>query len=147
MKVILLEDIEKLGHKYEIKEVSDGFAIYYLFPKKLAKPATPQNLAWLQKILEKQQRKSEEELKALQELAQKIENTTIVLKAKANQDGTLFGAVKAMDIALALKEKGITIHRKQLLLEKPIKQLGEYEIKVDLEEFQPTLKVQVVPEE
>ena len=147
MKVILLEDVENLGKRFEVKDVADGYAIYYLLPRNLAKPATPENLAWLKRKIEQENKLSKEELQRLQELAQSISQTTITLKAKSTEDGKLFGSVKAMDLALALKEKGINIHRKQILLEKPIKETGEFEVKVNLGEgIQPSFKVVIEPE-
>ncbi len=147
MKVILLKDLENIGKRYEVKEVAEGFAVYYLLPRKLAKIATPENLEWLRRKLERERKASLDQLEEARELAEKLSKTTVSLTAKVNEEGKLFGAIKAMDIALALKEQGINIHRKQILLEKPIKEAGEFEVKVDLGEgIQSAFKVIITPE-
>jgi large subunit ribosomal protein L9 len=130
MKVILLKDIENLGKKYEIKEVSDGYARNYLIPKKLAKVANEKNLKWLEKQKEKEEKKAEEELKKIQEAASAIDGQEIIIQVKVGEDGQLYESITAQKIYEKLKELGFEIKRKQILLEEPIKELGEFPVKI-----------------
>jgi large subunit ribosomal protein L9 len=130
MKVILLKDIENLGKKYEIKEVSAGYARNYLIPKKLAKVANEKNLKWLEKQKEKEEKKAEEELKKIQEAASAIDGQEIIIQVKVGEDGQLYESITAQKIYEKLKELGFEIKRKQILLESPIKELGEFPVKI-----------------
>jgi large subunit ribosomal protein L9 len=130
MKVILLKDIENLGKKYEIKEVSDGYARNYLIPKKLAKVANEKNLKWLEKQKEKEEKKAEEELKKIQEAASAIDGQEIIIQVKVGEDGQLYESITAQKIYEKLKELGFEIKRKQILLEEPIKELGEFPVTI-----------------
>jgi large subunit ribosomal protein L9 len=130
MKVILLKDIENLGKKYEIKEVSDGYARNYLIPKKLAKVANEKNLKWLEKQKEKEEKKAEEELKKVQEAASAIDGQEIVIPVKVGEDGQLFESINIQKIHERLKELGFEIKKSQILLESPIKELGEFPVKI-----------------
>jgi large subunit ribosomal protein L9 len=147
MKVILLKDVQNLGKKYEIKEVSDGYARNYLFPKKLAKPANENTLKWLQKQREKEERKAEEELKKIQEKASKIDGQEIIIPVKVGKEKQLFQSITAKKIADKLKELGYDIKKNQIELEKPIKELGEFPVKIKLEHnLEAEIKVVVVEE-
>jgi len=147
MKVILLKDVQNLGKKYEIKEVSDGYARNYLFPKKLAKPANENTLKWLQKQREKEERKAEEELKKIQEKASKIDGQEIIIPVKVGKEKQLFQSITAKKIADKLKELGYDIKKNQIELEKPIKELGEFPVKIKLEHnLEAEIKVIVVEE-
>jgi large subunit ribosomal protein L9 len=147
MKVILLKDVQNLGKKYEIKEVSDGYARNYLFPKKLAKPANENTLKWLQKQREKEEKKAEEELKKIQEKASKIDGQEIIIPVKVGKEKQLFQSITAKKIADKLKELGYDIKKNQIELEKPIKELGEFPVKIKLEHnLEAEIKVIVVEE-
>jgi large subunit ribosomal protein L9 len=147
MKVILLKDVQNLGKKYEIKEVSDGYARNYLFPKKLAKPANENTLKWLQKQREKEERRAEEELKKIQEKASKIDGQEIIIPVKVGKEKQLFQSITAKKIADKLKELGYDIKKNQIELEKPIKELGEFPVKIKLEHnLEAEIKVIVVEE-
>jgi large subunit ribosomal protein L9 len=130
MKVILLKDIKNLGKKYEIKEVSDGYARNYLIPKKLAKVANEKNLKWLEKQKEKEEKKAEEELKKVQEAASAIDGQEVVIPVKVGEDGQLFESITVQKIYERLKELGFEIKKNQILLESPIKELGEFPVKI-----------------
>jgi large subunit ribosomal protein L9 len=130
MKVILLKDIENLGKKYEIKEVSDGYARNYLIPKKLAKVANEKNLKWLEKQKEKEEKKAEEELKKVQEVASAVDGQELVIPVKVGDDGQLFESITVQKIYERLKELGFEIKKSQILLESPIRELGEFPVKI-----------------
>lgn len=133
MKIILLQDIEPLGKKYEIKEVKDGYARNFLLPKKLVKPATKQALKWLKgqkEILEKQ---AEENLKAAQDLASKLDGFEINISLKVGESGQLFESVNSQKIAEELKQKGFNVKKSQIVLKNPIKELGEFPVNINLD--------------
>ncbi len=130
MKVILLQDVEKLGKKFEVKEVKEGYARNFLIPNKLAKPATKESLKWLEIQKEIEEKKAEQELKKFQELATKIDGTELVIPVKVGEENQLFEKITAQKISDKLKETGINIEKEQIQLEEPIKELGEFPIKI-----------------
>jgi len=145
MKVILLKDIENLGKKYEVKEVRDGYARNFLIPKGLVKPATKQALKWLETQKEILSQKEEEELKRFQELASKLDGQEIVIAVKVGGKEQLFESITPQKISEKLKEMGFSVKKSQIELEKPIKELGEFSIKLKLEHnLEPELKLLVV---
>lgn len=147
MKVILIQDIKDVGKKYEVKEVKDGFAKNFLFPQKLAKPATEKNLVWLEKQKEKIAKKAEEELKKTQELASQIDGQEIIFSVKVGQEGKLFESITAQKIAEKLKQLGFQVKKRQVDLIRPIKELGEFPIKVKFEHnLEAEIKVIVTEE-
>jgi len=133
MRVILLQDIDKLGKKYDIKEVKDGYARNFLIPKGLAKPATQEVLKWLEIQKEIEARKAEKELKKIQEIASAIDDQEVIIPVKVGEENQLFESVTAQKISEKLKEMGFEIKRTQIDLEKPIKELGEFPIKIKFE--------------
>jgi large subunit ribosomal protein L9 len=132
MKVVLLENVDKLGNAGEVKNVSDGFARNYLIPKKLAQPATQQALKKVEKQLEDQLKRNKEELKENQKIADQINQKELTITRKA-KEGKLFGSVSEEDIVEFMKKEGIKISKENVSLKDPIKEVGEYEIKVNLE--------------
>ncbi len=140
MQVILLKDVEKLGKKGEIKKVADGYARNFLIPKNLAVLATKNEIAKLeeQKKIEAQQ--AEEELVRFQEVASQIDGLELEIPVKIAEEGKLFGAVTAVQIAEGLATKGFAINKEQIKLEQPIKETGEYEAIV---EFPHNLEVKI----
>jgi len=133
MRVILLKDIEKLGKKYEIKNVKDGYAKNFLIPQGLAKPATPQALKWLELQKEIQQKKAEEELKKVQEFASNLDGLEITIPVRVGENEQLFESITAQKIAEKLKEIGYEVKKTQIDLAEPIKELGEFPVKIKLE--------------
>ena len=133
MRVILLKDIEKLGKKYEIKNVKDGYAKNFLIPQGLAKPATPQALKWLELQKEIQQKKAEEELKKVQEFASNLDGLEITIPVRFGENEQLFESITAQKIAEKLKEIGYEVKKTQIDLAEPIKELGEFPVKIKLE--------------
>ncbi len=132
MKIILLQDIENLGKKYEIKKVEDGYANNFLIPKKLAKPATEQLIAWAEMQQEIESKKIEEDLTAIQEIASKLDGQEIEISVKTGEKDQLFEKISSQKISEKLKEIGFTIKKNQIILE-PIDQLGEFPVKVKLD--------------
>ena len=133
MKVILQQDVKGQGKKGQLVEVSDGYARNFLLAKKLAVPATPENINTM-KQQEKAKKAQEAAEKAeAQATAKKLESITVKVAAKAGEGGRLFGAVTAKEVAEALSaQHGITINKAKLVLEEPIKACGGYKLKAKL---------------
>lgn len=131
MEVILTRDVEKLGKRGDVVNVSAGYARNFLFPKKLAEEATPKNIKKWEKEKEIIELKEEEMRAELQTKAEKIRNLVLEIEAKAGEGGRLFGSVTSGDIAEAIKEiTGEEIDRKKIQLEEPIKSLGAFPLKI-----------------
>jgi large subunit ribosomal protein L9 len=147
MKVILMEDIKKIGKMGQIVDVANGFARNYLVPKGLAVEANTKNIRSVEhekKIVHEKARKLKD---SAQDLSSKISAMTITIKAKAGEEGKLFGSVTTMDIAEALNSEGIEIDKKRISLEEPIKRLGSYFVSVKLHhEVSVQLNIQVIEE-
>jgi large subunit ribosomal protein L9 len=133
MKVILLKDVEKIGNKFDVKEVKDGYARNFLITKGLAKQATKEALEWLAVQKEITEKKAEENLEKVQALASAIESREIIIPVKVGDEDQLFESVNAQKIAEKLKEAGFEIKKSQIVLDQPIKELGEYPVKIKLE--------------
>lgn len=133
MKVIFLKDVEKEGKKFEIKEVKDGYARNFLIPKGLAKPATKTALIWLEVQKEIEARKAEEDLTKIQERAAAIDNREVIIPVKVGDEEQLFESIAAQKISEKLKEMGFDIKKNQIMLSEPIKELGEFPIKIKFE--------------
>lgn len=130
MKVIITENIEKLGRKGDVKDVKPGYARNYLFPNNYAMAYTPGNVkVWAQrfKAIEKEEDKLREIARGL---SAKLDGTAVAFEVKAGEEGKLFGSVTSQMIADALEEKGHTISRKDIALDAPIKELGVHEVQV-----------------
>jgi len=130
MKVILLEDIDKIGKKYEVKEVSDGHARNFLLPKKLVKPATQEALQWLEEQKEILKAQAEDDLKKTQSLADALDGQEIVIPVKIGEEEQLFESITSQKITDKLKENGFEVKKSQVILENPIKETGEFPIKI-----------------
>ncbi|MDO8265012.1 MAG: 50S ribosomal protein L9 [Candidatus Parcubacteria bacterium] len=130
MKVVLIQDVEKLGKKYELKEVADGFARNFLIPKKLAKLATDEVIKRAEAEKEANLKIVEDDLGKQQEVASRLDGQEINIAVKAGDDKQVFGSVTVQKIAEKLKESGFEIKKDQIILNKPIKEIGEFPIKV-----------------
>ena len=146
MKVILIEDVKALGKKGEICEVSDGYARNFIIPRKKGVEATPDNLNNLKLKKANDAKIAQENLEAAQELAGKLAEQPIEIKVKVGEGGKLFGAIASKEIAEAVKEQtGLDLDKKKIVLNDPIKTLGEKSIKVKLhKDVTATLQVNVV---
>ena len=147
MRVILLQDIENLGKKYDVKEVADGYARNFLIPKGLAKPATEEALKWLETQKEAEAKKAEEELKMVQERATAIDGLEVIIPVKIGEDGQLFESITSQKISEKLKELGFEIKKTQIDLLEPIKELGEFPVKIKFEHnLEAEIRVIVIEE-
>lgn len=131
MKVILLQDVEKLGKKFDVKEVADGYARNFLLPNNLVKPATEEALKQLEVEKEAAIKKAEEELKIMEEIVSQLDDQEIEIVSKVDENGKLYGSLTSLKIAKILKEKGFNIAKNQIKLAEPIKEVGEYDVVVE----------------
>jgi len=148
MKVILLKDIENIGKKFEIKEVKNGYARNFLFPKDMAKPATKEALKWLETQREILEKKAEEQLKKVESTVSTIDGLELIITAKVGDKDELFEKINSQKISDKLKEMGYEIKKTQIGLEKPIEKLGEYPVKISFEDnLEAEIKIIINPEE
>ena len=148
MKVILLKDIEKIGKKFEVKEVKEGYANNLLFPQGLAKKATKEALVWLEVQKEIIEKKAEEGLKEIQGTASSIDDREIIFNVKVGDQDQLFESIGVQKIAEKLKEEGFEVKKTQIELVEPIKELGEFPVKIKFEHnLEAEIKVIVNKEE
>jgi len=144
MEVILLKDVEKVGRKGEVIQVRDGFGRNYLLPRALALQATRETRAVIENEKKVTARRRTREKAAAETLAERLSSLKLAVEVEAGENDKLFGAVTASDLAEALKARGITVDKKQVLLPEPIKALGPHDVIVELDrEVRPTLRVEV----
>ena len=148
MKIILLADVKNIGKKFEIKEVSGGYARNFLFPNKLAEPVTLDTLKKIETMRAEHEKGEEELQKHLKAIAEEIEAATLVFPLKTDKSGAVFGSINKETILKALRERHIlTKERIEMELDRPIKEFGEYKIPVDLKKgITAVLKIKVEKE-
>jgi len=132
MKVILLQDIDKLGKKGDIKDVTDGYARNLLIPKKMAILASKSEILKLEEQKKIDGEKAEKELIRFQEIASQIDGFELEISTKAGEGDKLFGAITTAKISEELKKNNFEIEKTQIKLKDPIKEVGEYEIPIEL---------------
>lgn len=145
MKVILTQDVEKLGDSHDLVEVAEGYARNYLLPRSLAIPATKSALANLDNMKRVAERRIARQRGAAEEQARQLEGKTVAIEARTGENGRLFGSVTTADIAAALQEQfGIEIDRKLIQLEESIRSAGEYSVPVVLHrDVKPSITLHV----
>lgn len=147
MKIILQEEVEKLGRRGEVVEVADGYARNFLLPRKLAIPATGGNLKRLEQIRAQLAKRTASEKASAEQLAQTLNFVSVTIARKAGESDQLFGSVTAADIAEALAAQGFNVDKRRIQLDEPIKLIGEYQVTVKLmHDVTSTVKVVVVRE-
>ncbi|OGW29549.1 MAG: 50S ribosomal protein L9 [Nitrospirae bacterium GWC2_57_13] len=148
MQVILREDVDKLGKIGDTVKVRDGYARNFLIPMKKALEATTKNMRALdhaKKMISDRLRLVKKEAAAA---ADKFKGLSVTIKAKTGEEGKLFGSVTSMDIAEAVKAQGVDIDRRKIVLDEPLKRLGEFTVPVKLHtDITAEIKVSVVAEE
>ena len=132
MKVILMQDVEPLGLEGDIVEVARGYARNYLVPKGISVEATNGNLKMLEarkkKIMAKRMKDKEE----AERIKENISQVVLTIKGKAGEEGKLYGSVTSRDIAQELENQNIIVDRKKIIIDEPIRTLGEYEVSIKL---------------
>ena len=147
MEIILQEEVANLGQIGDIVKVRDGYARNYLLPRGLAVQANRRNV----RVLEHHKRlvaaKKERVQRQAQTLLDQLSALSLTIPAKAGEEGRLFGSVTNIDLEAALKEQGLTLDRRRILLDEPIKQLGSYEVPVNLGgALRANIKLEVIAE-
>ncbi|HHY71082.1 MAG TPA: 50S ribosomal protein L9 [Thermoanaerobacterales bacterium] len=133
MKIILLEDVKKLGKKGDLVSVADGYARNYLLPRNLAEEATAGGIKQLKQEKAALENKKKKEKELAQEIAEKLSKAKVTLKVKSGDQGKLFGSVTSKDISEALKKQyKVEVDRRKIELSEPIKTLGSYEVDIKL---------------
>ncbi|HOJ92233.1 MAG TPA: 50S ribosomal protein L9 [Dictyoglomaceae bacterium] len=149
LRVLLLKDVNGLGKKGEVVDVNDGYARNFLFPKGLAQEVSEGMLEHLNLQKLSQQKKEEKVIGRLKREKEIIEKEEFVMVAKVGEKGKLFGSITNKDIADVINQKlKLNIEKKQILLEEPIKSLGEYEVEIRLHpQITAKVKIVILPEE
>ena len=148
MELILRQDISNLGRRGDVVKVKDGYGRNFLLPKKLAMPLTEGN----KKVVEQEKtahlKREVHEKTGAEQLAAMIAKTPVTIARKAGETGTLFGSVTSLDVAEALHKLGFEIDRRKIVLEDPLKQIGEFPVPVRLHrDVTATVTVNVVLEQ
>ena len=147
MEVILRDDVEKLGRRGEVVKVAEGYGRNFLLPRGLAMPVTAANKAMIERERKAHEARVAKEKAEWQALAERIGGLRFVAPRKVGENDVLYGSVTSGDIAEFLKAKGVEIDKRKVLLDEPIKRLGDHEVKIRLHpEVIAALKVLVSKE-
>ncbi|MEW6446939.1 MAG: 50S ribosomal protein L9 [Bacillota bacterium] len=146
MRVLLLKDVPNLGRAGEVVTVAEGYARNYLIPRRLAEPVSAGKLEELERLRRQREKKAEESRRRAAETAANLKGATVRIRVKTGEGGKLFGAITGKDIAAAImKEFGIALDKKQIVLDAPMKEIGKYPVGVRLAPG-VTAKLQVIVE-
>ncbi|HSP07319.1 MAG TPA: 50S ribosomal protein L9 [Acidobacteriota bacterium] len=147
MKVILLEDIDKLGKRGAVVSVKDGYGRNFLLPRKLATQATEGSLKRVEMDAKKYRVKEAKEEADATHMKSDLEKISLTISVKAGEGDVLFGSVTSADIAELLEKKGYTIDKRKIELDEPIKRLGTYQVPVRIfKSVSADIKLDVVKE-
>jgi large subunit ribosomal protein L9 len=148
MNIILKQDVDMLGSKFDVVTVKDGYARNFLIPQGLAVAATPSNIKVNDEVIRQQAHKAAKAKEAATAIADKLEGLSLKLGAKAGESGKIFGSVNSIQLADAIQAAGYDVERKQIsLADDTIKELGAYECTVKLhKDVVVTVKFEVVAE-
>jgi large subunit ribosomal protein L9 len=148
MEVILREDIERVGNRGQVVKVADGYARNFLLPKRLAVAATDANRKIVEQERQAHLRREAKQKGEAEDLSKMLSGVTVIIAQKAGENDQLFGSVTSKDVADALAQKNFTIDRRKVLMDEPIKQIGEFKVSVRLhKDVTAEVTVQVVKEE
>ncbi len=148
MKVILLDNVAKIGKKFEVKDVSDGHALNFLIPRGLAKVATDNAVKELDVVRENFEEKTKSENEELMKGIKELKDSTIHINAKINEDGKLFAGIDKKEIVTAIKDqKALDIHPENIILDKPIKEATVHTITMDVDGEIAKFKLNIVSTE
>ena len=147
MEVILKEDVLNLGHRGDVVKVADGYGRNFLLPRKLALQATLANKAVIETMKTSAARRSASEKVQAEELVAKLEPLALSFTRKSGESGQLFGSVTSADIATALAAKGFEVDRRKIVLNEPLKTVGDFDVAIKLHrEVTAHIKVKVLAE-
>jgi large subunit ribosomal protein L9 len=144
MEVILKEDVPKLGSRGDVVKVAEGYGRNYLLPKKLAIEASAGNKNVIEQMKAAAVRRAQKDKSEAEALAQQLSAVTLSFTRRAGEHDHLFGSVTSSDIATELEKKGFDIDRRKIVLDEPLKTIGEFPVQIRLfKEVAGTIKVQV----
>lgn len=147
MKIILIQDVKKLGKKGEIIEANDGYARNYIIPQKLGVEANSRNVNDLKLQKNNEAKHAQEILEQAQALGEVLKTKTVKVQMKAGEHGKVFGSVSSKEIVEAAKQQcDLTLDKKKVLLEEPLKSFGEHQVMIKLHP-QVTAALKVIVEE
>jgi large subunit ribosomal protein L9 len=147
MEIILTQDVDELGLEGDIVDVAKGYARNFLLPKGMGLEANQKNIRTLQQQRKKIEVRRLKAQKEALELKERLEGMAITFSHKAGEEGKLYGSVTRMDIASSLEKEGIVVDRKKILLERPVKTLGEFNVPIRIyPEVTGSVRVVVIPE-
>jgi len=132
MEVILKEDVINLGSRGDVVKVADGYGRNYLLPRKLAMQATEQNKAVIEQMKASAARRSATEKAQAEQVVAQLESVALTFTRKAGAEGHLFGSVTSSDIAAELAAKGFEIDRRKIVLNEPLKSIGDFKVAIKL---------------
>jgi large subunit ribosomal protein L9 len=148
MRVILKQDVDNVGRKGDLVNVSAGYGRNYLIPKKLALEVTPSNLKMIEIERQSLKKKLEKERLSYQDVIQRLNQVVLVFNRKAGEKDMIFGSVSAADIKEELDRLGFEIEKKKIILDEPLRRLGNYTVTVKVfHDDKASLKVEVRKEE
>jgi large subunit ribosomal protein L9 len=148
MEIILREHVDNLGRRGEIVKVADGYARNYLLPRKMALLATEGNKKQIERERAKFEAKEAEEKKIVTAVADRLANVEVVIARRVGENNVLYGSVTTSDIAEILNAKGFDIDRRKIVLDEPLKHIGDVELPIKLHrDVTASIKVRVVSEE
>ncbi len=146
MKVILLKDVRNVGKKFDTKNVADGFALNFLIPQKLAEVSTPTSAKKVEMLKAKDaaEKKIQEDL--LMKNLKNLKDIKIEIKAKANEKGHLFKGIHKDEIVAEIKKQTeLDITPEYLIIEKPLKQVGDYSVEAKVQDKSASFKLTILP--
>ncbi len=144
MKIILLKDVPKMGRKFDVKEISDGYALNFIIPKGLGMKATAEALS----KLEKDKKENEVKIKITEDLFRKdiesVSKETVKISAKANENGHLFAGISAKELSEEIeKQTRVKIDPSFIVLDKPIREVGDFILDINAHNIKGKVKVEV----
>jgi large subunit ribosomal protein L9 len=147
MQVILKQDVEKIGQRGEVVDVSRGYVRNFLVPRDLAEVATPGRLEEVRREMAEAEERSRRMAERAGEIAETLNKSVITIEARTGEDERLFGSVTAANVVSAVeKARGIRIDRRRVRLEEPIKSLGTHQVPIQVHgDVEASVKVIVVP--
>lgn len=132
MKVVLKQDVDKLGRRGDVVNVAPGFGRNYLIPRKMAIAVTATNLKMIEIERQALKKKLEIERKSFESLVEKLSHVTLTFSRRAGEKDIIFGSVSAGDVKVGLDELGYDIDKKKILLDEPIKRLGNFTVPIKI---------------
>ena len=145
MEVILLEDVKGVGKRGERLRIADGYARNFMIPNKLAVASTDAGAAIFAEAERRRSRREQKSRREAEEAAKKYGNVSVHISVEVGEEDKLFGSVTSADIAESLREQGIEVDKRKILLDEPLKQLGVYTVPLKLfQDVEAKIKVWVV---